>query len=319
MAQSFAHLSDPHLSTLESVRRSDLLSKRFLSYLSWRRKRRFEHRPEVLNALVSDLKQQSCSQVVISGDLTHAGLPDEFVQVRRWLEQLGTGDDVAIIPGNHDSLVATPWEDTYQYWAPYFSSDPCNESETDQSKMSQHSWPSLRRRGDIVFIGLSSALPTPPLMATGHVDSGQLDSLAEHLQTFRDAFRVVYVHHSPIVGAEKWRKRLRNATALAAVIAEHGAELVLHGHGHRQRWHSLASQHGEVPVLAVPSASAQGRYGADPAGYNLYRVERGDQGWLLNVESRRLNAGGQSFGVAEQRDFVLTRENHSSPQQADGA
>ncbi|RLA48224.1 MAG: metallophosphoesterase, partial [Gammaproteobacteria bacterium] len=47
MSQTFAQISDPHLSSLEGVHARDLLNKRVFGYLSWRRKRRFEHRAEV--------------------------------------------------------------------------------------------------------------------------------------------------------------------------------------------------------------------------------------------------------------------------------
>ena len=47
---SFAQLSDPHLSTLDNVRWYQLLSKRWMGYLSWLKKRRHEHRAEVLAA-----------------------------------------------------------------------------------------------------------------------------------------------------------------------------------------------------------------------------------------------------------------------------
>jgi 3',5'-cyclic AMP phosphodiesterase CpdA len=57
MPQCFAQLSDPHLSSLKEVRGRDLFSKRGLGYLSWRRKRRFEHRTEVLEALQRDLER----------------------------------------------------------------------------------------------------------------------------------------------------------------------------------------------------------------------------------------------------------------------
>ena len=43
MSQTFAQISDPHLSTLEDVNPRELFNKRALGYLSWRRKRRFEH------------------------------------------------------------------------------------------------------------------------------------------------------------------------------------------------------------------------------------------------------------------------------------
>ena len=89
MPQCFAQLSDPHLSSLKGVRGRDLFSKRGLGYLSWRRKRRFEHRTEVLEALQRDLELSELDQLLVTGDLTHIGLPQEFEQARQWLQELG--------------------------------------------------------------------------------------------------------------------------------------------------------------------------------------------------------------------------------------
>src|SRR3546814_3639440 len=50
-----AHISDPHLGPLPPVRVAELLNKRFFGYLSWVRRRRALHRPEVLTALAADL------------------------------------------------------------------------------------------------------------------------------------------------------------------------------------------------------------------------------------------------------------------------
>ena len=95
MQQRFAQISDPHLSSLEHVRARDLLNKRALGYLSWRRKRRFEHRPEVLDALARDLNIDELAQLLVTGDLTHIGLPSEFRQGKEWLQQLGAPQQVA--------------------------------------------------------------------------------------------------------------------------------------------------------------------------------------------------------------------------------
>ena len=298
MATCFAHLSDPHLTTLDGTPLRDLFSKRLLSYLSWRRKRRFEHRREVLDTLIRDLGQQHCQHVLISGDLTHTGLPREFLEARRWLERLGPAEQIAVIPGNHDSLVSTPWEQSYAHWEPYLASDA-------GEALPGSSWPSVRVRDNLVFIGLSSALPTAPLMATGEVDRGQLEALVDLLRAHQGKFRVVYLHHSPVAGAEKWRKRLRNAAAVRACISAEGAELVLHGHGHRQRWSELEGPQGSIPVLAVPSASARGLYGADVAAYNLYTVERLREGWQCRAESRQLMTDSDRFIATETREFLL--------------
>ena len=299
MTQRFAHLSDPHLSSLGGVRSRALINKRFLGYLSWRRRRRFEHRTEVLDALREDLSDRSLSQVLITGDLTHVGLPEEFAQARDWLQRLGQADRVALVPGNHDACVAAPWQETFQQWQDYMASDARGGPV----------FPSLRIRGDIAFIGVSTACPTPPLMASGRVDRSQLQALPRLLEETAAAglFRVLYLHHSPVPGAEKWRKRLTNAEAVAGLIGEHGAELVLHGHGHRARQETLESRCGAVPVIAVPSASALGLHGADVAAYNCYEVEGGDEEWRLQVAARRYNRESGRFEAGDTVGWNLRR------------
>lgn len=61
----FAHLSDPHLTSLQGVRWRQLMNKRMLGYLSWRRKRRAEHRGEVLDALLEDLQHTRPEHLVL--------------------------------------------------------------------------------------------------------------------------------------------------------------------------------------------------------------------------------------------------------------
>jgi 3',5'-cyclic AMP phosphodiesterase CpdA len=302
MAQRFAQISDPHLSSLSGVRPQELLSKRALGYLSWRHKRRFEHRPEVLAALQRDLAGTPLDQLLVTGDLTHIGLPSEFVEARDWLRALGDPSQVAVVPGNHDACVAAPWQDTLALWQDYMASDqaPGDDAGT---------FPSLRVRGSIAFIGLSTACPTPPLMATGTLGQQQLRQLPELLQhaASEGLFRVVYLHHSPLAGHEKWRKRLTDAPQLQELLEEHGAELVLHGHGHRAHYSEMHTRRGTLPVIAVPSASALGLHGADVAHYNRYEVARSDSGWEVGIEVRRYEAGSGKFTEGENRSLQIDR------------
>lgn len=303
MQQRFAQISDPHLTTLASVRGSELWNKRALSYLSWRRKRRFEHRREVLDALQRDLAGCDLQQLLVTGDLTHVGAPDEFRQAAHWLQALGSARDVCVIPGNHDSLVAARWEDTYALWQDYLAGD---EPPADE----RHPYPSLRVRGDIAFIGLSSGCPKPPLLATGTVSEAELARLPALLDSAakQGLFRVVCVHHSPVPGVEKWRKRLTNADALCAILQQHGAELALHGHGHRALHNELDTVAGALPVISVPSASALGLHGADVAAYNVYGVERTHDGWQLDINARRYAPQSGEFESGESRTLRLLRE-----------
>ncbi|RXM22221.1 metallophosphoesterase, partial [Citrobacter sp. AAK_AS5] len=54
-----------------------------------------------------------------------------------------------------------------------------------------------------------------------------------------------------VLGAGSW------GTALAALIARHGVELVLFGHTHRTISATLPGPHGPVPVLGAPSITAR--------------------------------------------------------------
>lgn len=300
MQQQFAHLSDPHLTTLENVGYGQLMSKRLLGYISWRRKRRYEHSPEVLAALSRDLINYQCDQLLVTGDLTHIGLPEEFQQALAWLQNLGSPEHVALVPGNHDATVKAPRQSTLSLWDDYLASD---ENSTGQV------FPSLRIRGQLAFIGLSSACPSPPLMACGTLDKQQLERLPEMLRSAREQglFRVVYVHHSPIPGTEKWRKRMTNADALQTIIKTHGAELMLHGHGHRGYSREIETPWGSVPVLAVPSASALGLYGADVAHYNRFTIEKTVTGWQLDVQSRGYSIETDEFSAQQNQTLQLAR------------
>lgn len=301
MSQRFAQLSDPHLSSLEGVRPGDLLNKRALGYLSWRRKRRYEHRREVLDALQRDLDLTTIDQLLITGDLTHIGLPREFQQARDWLQALGDPRRIALVPGNHDSCVAAPRSETYALWQDYMASDPDSGMETG--------FPSLRVRGSIAFIGLSTACPTPPLMASGTLGEEQLRRLPSLLQETGDRglFRVVYLHHSPLSGHEKWRKRLTDAAPVQALLQLHGAELVLHGHGHRMHYTELHARCGTLPVIALPSASALGLHGADIGHYNRYEVQRTNEGWQLDIASRRYCKETGEYDEGTNRTLLLSR------------
>lgn len=299
MPQCFAQLSDPHLSTLEGARARQMLNKRALGYLSWRRKRRFEHRREVLDALQADLDIATLDQVLVTGDLTHIGLPQEFDQSREWLETLGAASDIALVPGNHDACVAAPWPETFGKWAPYMAGDDGSPG----------AYPSLRVRGDIAFIGLSTGCPKPPLMATGTLGEEQLTALPPLLERTKSLglFRVVYLHHCPIAGLEKWRKRLTDAPQIQSVLEQHGAELAVHGHGHRAHYHALETRDGTLPVISVPSASALGLHGADVACYNRYSVERTEDGWQLGIHTSCYDVADNAFKPAQAVTVPLAR------------
>ena len=289
-----AHLSDPHLGPLPAARLAEISGKRALGYLNWHRSRRERHRPEVLAALVQDLKGAEADHIVVTGDLVNLGLRAEFGRARQWLRDLGAPDDVTVIPGNHDAYMRDAILHSADYWGDYMRGDG-----------GEH-FPFVRHRGPLALIGLSTAVPTGPLLATGRLGPGQLQRLGSILTRLgqQGRYRVVLIHHPPTSPRRQHFKRLTDDAALRCVLAEHGAELVLHGHSHVHSLIWLEGPRGRIPVVGVPSASASLQADVDPAAYNLYRITREAADWRCEAICRGLLAGAPGILELGRQELV---------------
>jgi 3',5'-cyclic AMP phosphodiesterase CpdA len=279
-AFTLAHLSDPHLPPLPPPTLRELAGKRALGYLNWMRNRRKVHRREVLDALVSDMRAQTPDHVAVTGDLVNLALEAEFAPSAKWLESVGMPDRVTLIPGNHDAYVRATQHRFAEVWGDYLGSDEASGSVT---------FPSLRRRGPLALIGLSSAVPTPPLMATGWLGRDQLDALERMLAGLaaEQVFRVLLIHHP--LRSDSRTKRLTDSSELLALLKRHGVELILHGHDHVHSTIWIDGPAGKIPAIGVPSASAvaHGHYPA--AAYNLFSIAREGAAWRCEQTVRSID------------------------------
>lgn len=303
-AFSLAHISDPHISCIENIQPGQLLNKRLFGYLKWRLHRAAEHHDGILTALQQDLAETRPDHIAVTGDLTHLSLPSEFRKSRQWLESLGGPDRVTVIPGNHDAYVKTTWQQSLAYWSPYMLSDG---AENDMGPASGHDsiFPSLRRRGRVALIGVCTAVPTAPHLATGTIGKPQLQKLEALMAETagRDLFRIVLIHHPPAPGTVSWRKRLTDAPALEALLGRYGAELVLHGHAHTTDLNELKTPDGHVAVIGIPSASALGRTPRRQARYVIYHITPNASGWHLRLEVRLYAPGENRFIEEHEHPF----------------
>jgi 3',5'-cyclic AMP phosphodiesterase CpdA len=282
MAFTLAHLSDPHLAPLPKPHWIELIGKRVTGYINWQRRRRFLHDPQVLAQIVADMKSANPDHIAVTGDIANLALPDEFAHGREWLNALGPPHDVSFVPGNHDMYVGDAVKMLPEKWGAFMLGDSVRGG-----------IPYVRRRGDVALIGVSSGVPTAPFLATGWIGATQLNALRAHLLALgnQGLFRVVMIHHPPISEAGK-TKRLLDAPIFLRVIAEAGAELILHGHDHIHSLVRLKGPHGPVPAIGVPSASQRFDGVHTPAAYNLYCIERSPAGWQCQTTSRGLDAAG---------------------------
>jgi 3',5'-cyclic AMP phosphodiesterase CpdA len=301
MSFSLAHLSDLHLPPSRQVSWRRLNGKQFLAFLSWRRKRHRVHTFTPMGALLADLAAHAPDHIALTGDLVNFALPAEFGAARQWLEQRGHPADISVVPGNHDLTVQLPWQDGLGQWDVWMEGDagspPCEAGR----------FPFLRRRGGVGLIGLSTAVTTPVFSAAGQLGQAQLDRLERLLGETRQEglFRVLLIHHPPIMGPGGTRKALRDRAAFRAVLQRQGAELVLSGHHHVTSLGRLPGPYGAIPCLGVPAALASLEK-PEIAGWHLHRILRTDIGWHLTTILRRYDAMSDSFRQAGEWTINLT-------------
>ncbi|HEY8575021.1 MAG TPA: metallophosphoesterase [Devosia sp.] len=273
---TLAHISDIHLSPMPEVALRDLFGKRLTGYLNWKIKRHGELNSETLANLVSHMQAQNADFTAVTGDLVNLALRFEIERAGQWLSALGPADKVAVCPGNHDAYVSGTLESAQEIWGDYMRGETLDDAV----------FPFVRRVGELAIISCSSAVPTRPFLAVGRFDEKQAERLGRILHVMGEAgyFRTVMIHHPPNPELQHPSFGLKGHRLFRQVIAEHGAEMILHGHTHRSSIHSIPGKGKEVPVVGVAAASAaQGGTLDDPARYNLFRIERQGDGWTCTM------------------------------------
>ncbi|MCD6497927.1 MAG: metallophosphoesterase [Deltaproteobacteria bacterium] len=282
MSASFRliHLSDPHLTVDVPFSIRLLTNKRIVGWLNLQFNRSKLHSNDVAFRAVEAIRSLTPDHVVVTGDLSNLALDQEFALARTWLDGLDLPPkQVTVVPGNHDAYVSDTWRRASLLKAirPYMQSD----EEQDGS------FPIVRTRGFVTLVGLSSAVPSPPLMAWGKLGRKQLDHVEQVLERTKGQFRVLSCHHPVQIGAGRWDNRLIDAESLRRILARKGAELVLHGHLHRAMQGAVSGPMAGISVLGVGSASLAAGEGASKAQFRVIDVEH-DGAWrqVLHVYDR---------------------------------
>lgn len=291
-----AHLSDLHLLSLEGAVPFRLFNKRLTGYLNLRFHRRSVHKAFAVRAAARAIRQLGIDQVVITGDVSNLALENEFELVRTFLaEDLGLpAERVSMVPGNHDTYTAGSHRSQRfaRTFAGYLRSDLPDLTPPGEV------FPYVHLRGPTAIIGLSTALPRPPLIASGSLGRGQLAALERILAhpEVRDRTVVILQHH-PIHNASSTAKRmlegLTDAAEEARILGKVPRGLVLHGHLHRRIHRHLATERGRLDAVGATSASLLHESDERMAGFNVYEI--GDDGAVRAIESHRIDPATEEF------------------------
>lgn len=308
-----AHISDLHVLDLVGTKWHRFLNKRATGAVNLAGMRRNAHPTHVAELLAERLREDDIDHVIITGDLTNLALESEFARVRLIVERIGPPQYVTLIPGNHDMY--TRGSLRHHRFEHAFSDYLVDEGDDKRSALTRGRlhYPFVRKPAPYLRLyGLSSAIPTPPLLAFGHVGKAQLERLQALVRQEPPEVRVriMLVHHNlhHRVGIADHVASLFDRKAFSAVMHEVKATAVLHGHTHQpHQGHLPARLDGsvaiavtadaatlphDIPVLGCGSSTWSSRGSVERARFNVLEIGFGG---LERVVSYRLDSGLAAF------------------------
>lgn len=273
-----AHLSDLHLLGEGAVSPWRYANKRLTGLVNLKWRRHAVHKPDVARALARELRRRGVEHVVVTGDLSNLALEREFEAARSFFEHdLGLGPEhVSVIPGNHDLYTrgSARAGRFAHYFGPYLGGDVAGVAVRHPAGP----FPFVRLRGPLAIIGLATALPRPPMFASGALGRDQLRALERVLDLgpVRERLPLLLQHHPPHNPASRFRtltNGLWDAPQLRALLARLPRGVLLHGHLHERVHRRLPTREGAVDVVGATSASLVHEHEDRIAGFNLYEFD----------------------------------------------
>lgn len=275
-----------------------LFNKRITGYVNIRLNRGSKHKPFAVRAAARAIRALDVDHVVITGDLSNLALEGEFELVRSFLEDdLGLRpDQVSLVPGNHD--VYTRGAFRAKRFLTYF--EPFLRSDLPELAVAGNAgaFPFVHLRGPVALIGVSTAVPRLPFVASGAIGGVQLEALAralQHPEVLRRTAVILQHHplHNPASRVKTALEGLSDAAAEIRLLQSLPRGLLLHGHLHRRIHRKLETGHGHVDAVGATSASLIHESDERMAGFNLYDLA--DDGAIQRITSHRLLADDRSF------------------------
>jgi 3',5'-cyclic AMP phosphodiesterase CpdA len=267
MPLRFLHTSDIHLLDLSGVRPWHYLNKRLTGGINLAIGRARAHDVRLFDEMMGLVERLEVERVVITGDLTNLSFDSEFAFVRDRLDALSV--PATVIPGNHDAY--TRGCVRHGRFEAHFA------HLMEGERVDGQTYPFMQRVDDVALIGLSTAVATLPLHATGELGAEQIARTRTLLRraAAEKLCRIVLIHHPPIVGASKARHDLLDLEAFGGLIAEEGADLILHGHEHVRMSGVLPGpKDADVPVHGIGSGTSVSIRPGRQAAFSVYHASR---------------------------------------------
>lgn len=262
-----AHISDLHLLSLDGVRWTQFLNKRWIGGLNLLSNRSRHYDAEVFGKAVEDMNTQQIDHLICTGDVTNLAFESEFDFAKSFFSKLNLKPhQVTILPGNHDAYVQEGHQLFHQAFAENVSSDtPWVDADP---------FPIVRKRDGVTIVGLSTCVATPWFRAWGEIGTKQLGRLDQVLKETKGTFQIVGIHHPPVgKPAENRIRGLKDHRKLQELLKTHGVSLLVHGHEHR----NIRETVGGTIVRGIQSGTYVGHKPNRGARYRIYEIDAQSQ------------------------------------------
>jgi Icc protein len=224
-------------------------------------------RLELLRAAIEEVNAAAPDLVVVAGDLTDDGYPDQYPEAREELDAIEC-PEIVLVPGNHDARNVG-----YIRFEEEFGSRDSR----------------LRAELGGVDVALVAVDTSKPDIDEGEVGREHYGWIAEGFDGSAD-LRVFVCHHHlmPVPGTGRERNQVLDAGDVIALLRQLHVDLVLSGHRHVPYVWPVAGMFivhsGTVSTLRVR--------GFPHPAYNLIRIEDN----RISVELRIPGGDGRSLG-----------------------
>jgi 3',5'-cyclic-AMP phosphodiesterase len=208
------------------------------------------YREELLRTAIEEINVAEPDFVVIAGDLTDDGYPDQYPLAEQELAAIAA-PQVVRVPGNHDArnVGYLLYEDTFG------------------PRDSQQRFESAGL--DVALVGVDSSKPD--------IDEGEIGR--EHYGWIEEGFapeadlRVFVCHHHlmPVPGTGRERNQVLDAGDVLALLRRSSVDLVLSGHRHVPYVWPLAG----ILIVHSGTVSTLRTRGFPHPAYNFLRIEEG--------------------------------------------
>jgi 3',5'-cyclic AMP phosphodiesterase CpdA len=195
-----------------------------------------KQRVQKLRAALAAAREGGASHLVLSGDLTELGTPEQFEAFAEALfDERVDPDRVTLLPGNHDAYSRPDaWSRALEGPLAAFRGSSAPPSSTDARSLRDGA---VVERDGVTLLPIDVACHQHFTRATGALEAAEADALERRVTAVAGRGRpvVIVLHHSPLPHtprAWQWLHGLRGGERVRDLLARFPDVSVLHGHLH---------------------------------------------------------------------------------------